>query len=204
MKRLMVAVVAVVAILGGFATPAQAALPHPVDINGARFWSGKVCVDGSAINGPYWRVSYIAQQWNLRVGDTNILALDYEDDCVAAGYPPSRRMVIGTFNNSDIRMCNLATNYSTDYYNGMNRWTNGPGMYINLGVSGCFSTQNRRDHFVSSAIGHLLGLRSFESEQSHLLSRVMNDTTYSLDAVPLPDATSGQRVREIYTGMYGG
>jgi hypothetical protein len=195
---------AAVAMVLGFGTaPAQAAEPHPLDINGVRFWSGKICVDGSAINGRNWRVGYIAQQWNLRVADTNVLALDYADDCVAAGYPPSRRMVIGTFSNPNYGECLLPTNKATDEHNGMSRWTKGPGMYINVGISGCFSTQNRRDHNVSSAIGWLLGLTEINSPDSKL-DRVMNQTTQTLDNIPLPDPVSGQRVKEIYQGKYGG
>ena len=205
MKRFLSALIAVAALLTGAlasAAPASAYAPHPADINGYRFWTGSICVDGSAINGPYYRVAYIAQQWNLRVGNTSVLALDYEDDCAAAGYPPSRRMVIGSFSNGNQQGCFLATNQGSSPYNGMNRWTQGPGIYINFAETGCINSQVRRDHTVSIAIGTALGLRIMNSTGYN--SRVMNTTDFSWDNVPLPDAASGQRLWEIYTGVYGG
>lgn len=199
MKRRVLSVcIALMAVLGiAFGSAgAASATPIPPDANGYKFWSPSVCVDGSAINGTYYRVGYLAQQWNLRAP---ILALDYEDDCAAAGYPPSRRMVIGTFNNpaSD---CLALTNGQVDTVNGYHRWTNGPGMYINIGVASCVSSQTRRDHIVSQAIGYLLGLQVLGS--SGYNSRVMNNTTYSWDNVGLPDQNSGNTVEAIYGYAY--
>ena len=77
-----------------------------------------------------------------------------------------------------------------------------PAVYINIGQLRCVSSQARRDHQVASAIGGLLGLQGFDSPAWN--SRVMNETDFSLDNVPLPDVYSSQRVREIYSGMYGG
>lgn len=212
MKRALIALAAVGATILGAVAPAQAAVDRvavdqPADVSGFRFWTGSdLCVDGSGINGPYYRVAYIAQQWNLRVGNTGILALNYDDDCIAAGYPPSRRMVIGIVNNPSYTLCQMGVNTTpgvdTDTYNGMERWTHGPAVYINIGQPYCVSSQARRDHQVSSAIGGLLGLQGFDSPAWN--SRVMNETDFSLDNVPLPDVYSSQRVREIYSGFYGG
>lgn len=198
-KRFASLVLAVLAILGfGLvaATPASAA-PLPPDANGYKFWSPSICVDGSAINGAYYRVGYIAQQWNLK---TSTLSLDYADDCAAAGYPPSRRMVIGTYNNPNDNACLLQTNTQATYLNGMWRWTNGPGSYINIGQSACVSSQTRRDHYVSMAIGQLLGLQVLNS--SGYNSRVMNSTQWSVDNVPLPDQNSANTLDAIYSYAY--
>jgi hypothetical protein len=191
-------------MLGGAATPAQAAA-LPADITGLRFWTGDLCIDGSTIDSSAYRVGYIAQQWNLRVGNPSALSLHYEDDCIAAGYPPSRRMVIGKVNKPSTAFCQLSENTTpdddTDTHNGWKRWTHGPIVTINIGRADCVGSQARRDHFISSAIGGLLGLQGFESKGWD--SRVMNDTDFSMDHVPLPDVYSVQRVREIYTGVYG-
>jgi hypothetical protein len=184
-------------------TPAQAAEPIPFDVRDTRFWSGKLCIDGSGINGAYYRVAYLAQQWNLRVGNTNILALNYEADCAAAGYPPSRRMVIGQYNNPDDSSCEIWTNDQYfDIHNGMRRWTNGPAIYLNLSNLTCYGSQTRRDHYVSMAIGNLLGLKEIHADIYQ--TRVMSGTWWAANNVPVPDATSGQRLKELYQGKYGG
>lgn len=195
------AVIAAIAIMTSVlvaATPAQAYIYDPA-INGRKFASTAVCVDGSAINGQYWRVAYIAQQWNLKAG-TDVLKLDYEDDCAAAGYPPSRRMVIGTFSNVSEQGCIYLVNQQTSKYNGFDRWTNGPGAYINLAHIDCNNGQNSRDHWVSLAIGWHLGLLAHDSAGWN--SRVMNQTDWSIYNVPLPTAAEGQKVREIYLGVF--
>jgi len=198
------AFVALFALLLGLLTmggaPAQAAVsgqPWPADTSHYKFWSKSICVDGSAINGPYYRVAYIAQQWNLKAPG---LALDYEDDCAAAGYPPSRRMVIGIYDNPSDYNCLRLTNGGADFYNGAYRWTDGPGHYINVGQPTCIQDQTHRDHIVSEAIGVLLGLRVLNSAGYN--SRVMNNTEFSWLNVPLPDSYSGARLVDIYNGLY--
>ncbi|MFC0626720.1 hypothetical protein [Kribbella deserti] len=203
MKRVLIAMTAVLAgILGSIAAPAQAFAAHPPDINGYRFWSGNLCIDGSGIDGPYYRVKYIAQLWNLRVGDTSVLGLNYRDDCAAAGYPPSRRMVIGQYKDSNSAECDLLLNPETAEYDEMLRWTNGPAIYINVANLTCIGSQARRDHEVSSAIGYLLGLQELNSDAYD--NRVMSGTWWSMNNVPFPDSISGQRVHQIYSDVYGG
>ena len=209
MRKFFIAMVMAIAILfAGVATsvaPAQAtsaavtqATAQPADINGYKFWSPSICVDGSAINGSYYRVAYIAQQWNIRA--QGALALDYENDCAAAGYPPSRRMVIGTYTNATDGKCLTITNAGTAGYNGFARWTDGPGAYINLYGSNCVYNQTFRDHVVSNAIGYLLGLQVLNS--SGYNSRVMNSTAWSWSNVPLPDINSGDTLFNIYSNVY--
>jgi hypothetical protein len=53
---------------------------------------------------------------------------------------------------------------------------------------------------VSYAIGQLLGLNILYPPEI----RTMAFSPEAADRVPLPDAGAVQRVREIYTGKYGG
>lgn len=213
MRKFFLATVSAVAILFAglsITEPAQATsqdttvsqsatVAIPADASGYKFWSPDICVDGSAINGSYYRVAYLAQQWNIKSG--NNVHLNYEDDCAAAGYPPSRRMVVGTFSSDTIGNCLTQTNYQTEGYHGFARWTNGPGVYINIGSGGaCVQNQNYRDHIVSAAIGWLLGLKPLNSAGYN--SRVMNNTTWSFNNVPLPDLNSGSTLANIYTNVY--
>ena len=216
MKKFLVLLVMVAALFGVYVTaPAQAApaavqtastLPLPPDANGEMFWNYQICVEpGSGIPDSIsqqtnYRLAYIAQQWNIRA--QGALALDYSTDCAADGYPPSRRMVVGLFSNSSISACNYLKNGQTDYYEGMYRWTNGPGVYINTAFSQCVGSQTHRDHIVSASIGYLLGLQNLSS--SGYNSRVMNNTAWSWDNVPLPDTNSGATLVNIYSCLYGG
>jgi hypothetical protein len=184
-------------------TPAQAAEPIPFDASGNRFWSGNLCIDGSGINNSYYPVPYLAQQWNLRVGDKNILALQYEDDCVAKGYPPSRRMVIGKYNNPDDSRCEIWANEAYfDLHNGMRRWTNSPGIYFNVSNVDCLGSQVKREHEISQAIGELLGLSVLHADLYQ--NRVMSETYVARTSVRVADAASAKTVKEIYQGKYGG
>lgn len=208
MKRLFALLVAVAALLTGAlvsTAPASAYIYDPA-ISGWKFWSASpslspsgICVDGSAINGPYYQVAYKAQQWNVVIGN-DVVALNYRTDCVAAGYPPSRRMVIGTYSNSTDGLCRLVTNTAAAEYNGFNRWTAGPGSYINTANANCIGTQARRDHQVAAAIGELLGLSVHNS--SGWNSRVMNETTYSRENITSPTVVEGQKLREVYLGVF--
>lgn len=199
MKKYLITVLAAFAVLLGVASPAAAVEPWQSDMTGIRFWTGAVCVDGSGINGPNYRVAYIAQQWNLKVNHT-AFALNYEDDCAAAGYPPSRRFVVGTYSNPSDIDCLTATNTASSYYNGMYRWTSGPGIYINAALTGCVGSQAYRDHEVSSAIGFAMGLKTLQGNGWD--SRVMCSCNRGI--IDLPDPYSAARLRQIYYGTYGG
>lgn len=212
LKKILALVAGVMALFAVLASaPAQAApetsisaqYALPPDAAGWKFWTPSVCVDaGSGIpddiaSQTYYRVAYLAQQWNLR---TSLLQLDYEADCAAAGYPPSRIMVIGTFKNTTLGACYQQTNRSyTDYTNGMYRWTNSPGMYINL-IPGCVDNQTMRDHMVSAAIGEILGAKLLNS--SGYDSRVMNMTAWSRNNVALPDQNTANLLDAIYAYTY--
>lgn len=198
--RLIGAFVAMLSLLlVGAAVPASAAESLPSTANGYRFWTGTtLCVDGSAINGSYYQVAYLAQQWNLA---TSYIALDYSDDCVADGYPPSRRMVVGTYYNATNKACLYLTNGYVDTVGQFNRWTSGPGVYINTAYTDCVGSQARRDHFVTQAIGYLLGADNFLSAGYN--SRVMNNTDWSITNVTRPDQYTSALLTNIYAGLYG-
>lgn len=197
MKRFLAVIVAAFALVAGAAVPASAQTLPP-DVSGTKFWSYQMCVDGSAINGAYYRVAYIAQQWNIKTAGN--IELTYKDDCAAAGYPPSRRFVLGSINNPSAPNCYSITNTHQVLYNGMYRWTDGPGFYLNFGHPSCISSQTRRDHLVSMAIGQALGLSVLNSTGYN--SRVMNSTAWSWDNVPLPDSNSAFTLGQIYNGSY--
>jgi len=209
-KRLAAILVALGLLIGAAvvsAVPSQAsdsvaskATAMPAEANGFKFWTGSICIDGSGINSDRYLVAYLAQQWNLRVNNPDYLSLQYEDDCAAAGYPPSRRMVVGAYNNPNDPYCTTPVNQQYADYGGFHRWTNGPGVYLNIGQLNCVSSQNRRSHLVSMAIGNVLGLKLLNSAGYN--SRVMNQTAYSYDNIYLPDQNSALVLSGIYGGLW--
>lgn len=199
MKRLLAAVLVVLATVTGTAAPAAAYSPDPADISGTRFYTYSICVSASALNATEWPVAAIAQRWN--VASSYVLRLQYKDDCAAAGYPPSRRFLIGVNFNSTGCYDALYTNRTLGT-GGMYLWTNEPFLRINAGSSSCTGTQARRNHAISATIGAALGLRALNS--SGWNSRVMNNTAYSWDNVQYPTAIEGERVAELYLNWYGG
>lgn len=101
MKRVLAAILVVLATVTGTAVPAAAFAPDPADISGTRFYTPSICVEASVFgNTEQARVASIAQKWNVASG--YVLKLQYKSDCAAAGYPPSRRFIIGvTYGESD-------------------------------------------------------------------------------------------------------
>lgn len=197
-KRLaavLVALAAMFSIVATTAVPANAYIDDPY-INGRKFWSPSVCV-GSTLLQSYYRVGYVAQSIN---NGTNTLALDYSTDCAADGYPPSRRMVVGTFQNANDDRCLVFTNQYHDDYNGFWRWTSGPGIYLNTGLSRCIGSQTRRDHFISQGIAWHLGLNSIDNTTETW--RVMNVNDSSSSTVPLPVQQEMIKLDQIYMGNF--
>lgn len=216
MKRLIAELVAVAALLTGAVAVTEPAVATtssvqnqanacyqnsnlPTEVNGCKFWTGTtICVDGSGINGAYYDVDGIAQKWNIAVGTPTAFALDYSNDCVADLYTPSLRMVIDGYHGGTSGACMLITNAARVTYQNFQRWTNGPGAYINLDRSDCVGSQFRRNHSVSAAIGYLIGLEVLSS--SGWSGRVMyNDS----DAQQYPTNGDATTVREIYLGYWG-
>jgi hypothetical protein len=210
--RLLFALALVAALFGASVLPSHAvstALEPLSDMNGAKYINGVICV-GSTLNASYYPVAATAQAWNNAVnppnqppGSTPPLQLDFSTNCAGDGYIASHRMTIGTFNNPSYNGCLYFTNLGRTPSGGegqMDYWTQGPGVYINVGISGCVSTAQRRGHQVTAAIGYALGLQLLTS--SGWASRVM--CTCSLDTIRSPDNTSVYRVFQIYSGSFGG
>lgn len=170
----------------------------PADVSGCRFYTGKtICVDGSGINGAYYRVATIAQAWNIAVGSSNVFALDYSNDCAADGYPPSRRFVVDGY-YGDPADCLLLTNQgTTPGPSAFKWWTQGPGVYINFNSVCATAGQTSRDKIVSMAIGYQMGLDFLHS--SGWSSRVM----YGSGTVSMPDAASAHTLYLIYLNYWG-
>jgi hypothetical protein len=209
LRRIIAAAVAVGALLTASAVPAHAALEPLADMNGAKYINGVICV-GSTLDPAYYPVAATAQLWNNAVnadyyppGSSPDLQLDFSTNCANDGYIASHRMTIGTFNNPNYNGCLYFTNLGRTPAGGdsqLDYWTQGPGVYINVGISGCVSTAQRRGHQVTAAIGYALGLQLLTS--SGWASRVM--CTCSLDTIRSPDNTSAYRAFQIYSGSFGG
>lgn len=212
MKNKIAAVIAALALCLGLgvvtSAPALANAPGdcnyspnlPADVSGCSFYTGKtICVDGSGINGAYYRVATIAQAWNNAVGSPNTFALDYSNDCAADGYPPSRRFVVDAYyGDPNDGVCILSTNTGrTIGTNNFDWWTQGPGFYLDYN-STCVQGQANRDKAVSIAIGMAMGLNTLTS--SGFSSRVMY---IGSGAVTMPDANSAATLYKIYSGQLG-
>lgn len=213
MRRILAAVVTVMVTAVISTAPADArtvALEPLADMNGAKYINGVICV-GSTLDPAYYPVGATAQLWNNAVnpdpetqppGSTPPIQLDFSTNCANDGYIASHRMTIGTFNNPNYNGCLYFTNLGRTPAGGdsqLDYWTQGPGVYINVGISGCVSTAQRRGHQVTAAIGYALGLQLLTS--SGWASRVM--CTCSLDTIRSPDNTSVYRVWQMYTGSFG-
>jgi len=189
-------------VLGSFAFSAAPANAYIYDVmlNGKKFWTGKVCV-GSTLNQTTYPTGAMAQGWNNVIG-TDVVALDASTNCDADGYTPSTQMVIGTFSNPNIGCLYFTNQQYNIFYNGFYRWTNKPGIYLNTGSSrgNCTDTLAHRKHWISEGIGYVLGLDNFGSAGWN--SHVMNETIFSVDNVPMATAGEGQKVREIYLGVF--
>jgi hypothetical protein len=203
--RLLFALALIGVLFGASALPANAAIIEPTpDITTNKFINSVICV-GSTLDQAYYPTAAIAQQWNVAVnpdyGDP-VIQLDASTNCAGDGYTPSHRMTIGTFSNPDYNGCLYFTNQGTVPADGdsyMNWWTQGPGIYINVGISGCVSTAQRRSHQVAAAIGSGLGLRVMTS--SGYASRVM--CTCSLDTLRAPTYYDANKGFQIYSGSFG-
>lgn len=203
MKKLLIGVLAGLALILGAAIPAQAASSGatelPPTVSGYKFWTGSVCmaVGDTTINAPY-----LAQVWNNQ--SSGEIAIQASNNCVTAGYTPSTRFTIDTYSAADgtcgtIKNPDGTTNLDASYYNGMWRYTNNPVTWVNTYYSTCTS---HLSHFVSQAIGHVMGLQLLNSTGYN--SRVMNNTDWSRANVGSASAPEGTRIAELYQGVYGG
>jgi hypothetical protein len=179
---------------------AVTAIPsHAADgqyLNSFKFWSPVLCmaIGDFGIDAPE-----LAQAWNVQSGHT--MQISAKNNCVTAGYPPSRRFTIDTYSGSTSR-CYIVTNkyteplgYGTDVVavGGTWQYTDNPIIWINRA---CYSTFAARRHYTSAGIGSILGLATLNSEA--LNSRVQNMTAWSIRNVPTADVYSGGVMARLY------
>lgn len=203
MKRIVAALVAALTIMVAGTLPAAAA-SYP--LTHWRFWTGDICM---AIGDTSLNAGAIASKWNaVSHGVVNIRSAN---NCVTAGYPPSRRFTIDTINRpydacafaTDINGSMLVpgTGNSNDNPNNPQLeelYSNNPRAWVNTNSKCVDDHTNVRIHYVSAAIGVVLGLARTNS--SGYNSRVMNMTDYSTHNVPYPDANSGALLNFVYSG----
>lgn len=186
MKRLIAAFTAVALVALGFivsATPAQA-----YTVTGYSFWTPSVCV---ANGSNFLPIGVAAQSWN---NQTDLLTLQASNNCVNAGYTPSRRMTITTYSATDGK-CFKVTNTEHD---SLGRWTNNPIGWININPSySCTTTDTAVAHYTTQVIGYIMGLMWTNS--AGLNSRVMNNTAFSVSNVPYATAYDGNDMDNFYS-----
>ena len=198
-RRLLLAVVAVVAVTTASAVPANAACA-PVDSK--KFWTHRVCM---AVGDTTIEAPYLAQQINIKGG----MQIQAANNCVSLGYTPSRRFTIDLYYDSSgpcwtvlgpnggIVQVDSPTNGAGPWWN----YVNNPVLWVNErclpGHPG--STQAR--HNVSAAIVNLLGVGVTNS--SGWNSRIHNMTAWSQLNVPVADSNTGDLLESIYNGDCG-
>jgi len=195
MRKIIASVVAVLTMLVAglvVAQPASANENGP-DIGDWQFYTGLVCMADGA---PEYNVAEAAQQWNIRTNaaDPDInFGISAKNNCVTAGYPPSRRFTIDVIHDSSVTWCIAYGNQERDQYG---RWTNNPYALVNDKA-----TCPNVNHYISQAIGLIMGLRTLNSTGYN--SRVMNNTSWSIANVSYPGEYDGIALALQYVTPYG-
>jgi hypothetical protein len=176
--------------------------PLPSTLSSYKFWpmyTGVPNLTCVAVGDTVIPIGVAAQAWNNATGGAT--QLDASPNCIAEGYPPSRRMTIDTYSAADGRCYKLTNTYYTtaDTW----RWWTGNPLnvvgWVNRYYEGCWSTANLRAKWTSLVIGRILGAN--ELSGSTWASRVMSTTS----AVIYPSAsTDGYDVGNLYLGVYYG
>jgi hypothetical protein len=144
-----------------------------------------------------------AQAWNNASAGVAITVSNRCD-----GWGPGTRATVDTYSALDSSCVRVIGAYwttnpigSTD---GFRTWTNTPVSEVQVNSNyNCNSTGQRRAHWVSVAIGMILGLRHQGSTETSFASRVMCDC--SQDTVAYPSAsTDGDAVTRLYRGDWVG
>jgi hypothetical protein len=190
LRRLLLAVVAVVAMTTASAVPANASCGPLVDSR--KFWTSSVCM---AIGDTGIEAPYLAQQWNIRAG----WRIQAANNCVTAGYPPSRRFTIDTYYSA-----NGPCWYILGPNGGTGPWwnyTNNPVLWMNLRCMAGYPGSIQARHYVSAGIGNIMGMGVLGS--SGYNSRVMNMTDWSVLNVPVATTYDGSVGEMIYNGGCG-
>lgn len=185
-------------LLAASALPAQAS--DAPFLNGYTFANGSVCmaIGDSGIDAPA-----MAQQWNLRDAayGTGGIALTASNNCVSAGFPANRRFTIDTYVGSTSRCIILTDKYSNAFdpagdatpVDGNWQYDDNPIIWANRN---CYSTYAAMHHYVSAAIGQVMGLAQLNSATYN--SRVVNMTAWSIRNVPTADQYSAGILHRFY------
>lgn len=194
--RLAFALALVGLLFGASAIPAHAADDTPY-LTYQDFWSPVLCM---AIGDFTIEAPEMAQAWNVQ--SDHIMQISAKNNCVTAGYPPSRRFTIDTYAGSTSR-CYILTDKNTEILspgadltenNGHWQYIDNPIVWINRN---CYNTFAARRHYTSAGIGELLGLQRFNS--AGMNSRVMNMTSWSVMNVDTADPYSGAVLARLYS-----
>lgn len=199
-RRLLLAVVAVVAVTTASAVPANASCGPLADSR--KFWTDSVCM---AIGATDIEAPYLAQQWNNRAG----WAIQASNNCVTAGYPPSRRFTIDTYYSVNgpcwyILGPDGGNPTVHDPNGGLGPWwnyTNNPVLWMNYRCLAGYPGSIQARHVVSAGIGNIMGMGVLNS--SGYNSRVMNMTSWSQLNVPVATTYDGSVGEMIYNGGCG-
>lgn len=192
--RLLFALALIGVLFGASALPASANdWPY---LNGRRFVQPFICmsIGDTGLNAPT-----LAQAWNNQT--TGYLAITASNNCVTAGYPPSRRFTIEAYNGSTSR-CTILTDKNGDEWNpagdgtaidGFWVYNDNPIMWINRN---CWTSSASQRHWTSAGIGSILGLEYLNSSGNN--SRVVNHTAWSRENVQYADQYSAAVLDRLY------
>jgi hypothetical protein len=190
--------VALLALIGVmlFASVLPASASDAPFLSSLKFAGPNVCM---AIGDSGTDAPAMAQQWNLR--DNGVIAISAQNNCVTAGYPGNRRFTIDTYVGSTSR-CIILTDRTGNAFdpggdatpvNGYWVYDNNPIIWANRN---CYSTFAAMHHYVSAAIGEVMGLAQLNS--SSYDSRVVNMTAWSIRNVTVADQYSAAILHRLY------
>jgi hypothetical protein len=187
----------VAALLFATALPSQASVTSDGPfLNSFKFWSPSICM---AIGDTGLNAAPLAQAWNSQTPGQ--LAITASNNCVTAGYPPSRRFTIDAYNGATSK-CLILTDRSGNAFDpagdatasgGHWVYNDNPMIWVNRN---CYGTLAARDHYASAGIGQILGLATLNSPGND--SRVVNMTDWSIRNVTSADPYSGAVLGRLY------
>jgi hypothetical protein len=147
-------------------------------------------------------VGVAAQAWNNASSGVSITV---SNRCT--GYGPGVRATVDTYSALDgncVRMIGASwTTIPTGSTDGFRTWTNTPVGEVQVNQNyNCNSTGFRRAHWISVAIGEILGLRMMNSSETSFSNRVM--WVGSQDTIQYAETYSGSAVTQLYNGSWLG
>lgn len=181
-----------------YPTPQSGCTVAPFSVyNQYKFWPydpAWVCVANGDNGIP---IGAAAQSWNNASAG---LYLTFSNNCVSAGYTPSTRMTIDTYNAVDGNCTKVTNNTYAVGPDGFRRYTNNPIGWVNVNpTQACASTSFRRAHWTTYVIGQIIGLTGHRDVSNTTWdSRVMAYRTQ--DTIAWAEQYSGAAVSDLYQG----